>query len=477
MWMRPSALSVLTGVVLSLGSALGSGAPAATAGSFAASAQTDVSFPHDLDVQQVPVTVSTTVSGLLWRPAVAQQRNGIGVIMTHENADFSHHLACGGLASRGFEVLCVNGRYQNIQGQFIWDNIALDVKDAVSFMRQVPELSHVILLGHSGGGAIMSYYQNVAENGVSICNDGHKLDPCSDALAGLPPADGVMLMDPIPGHPFSELTYWDPSVVQEDQFGRITPSMIDPSLNMFDPANGFDAVNPHYSADFVRKFFAAQAARNERLVALAQSRAQAIKAGQGYFPDDEPFIVSHAASRLLSIDTVLVSHTRAAHDMLTPRGIVNDVVRSIRPVGTSVVGAVDKANVAYGSPASNAGAIKATVNTFLSGHAIHASGDFTLTADDILGVDWTSTNDSTPNNVAGIHAPILMVSATGHYWLVSTEIAFNMAASPDKTLAYVFGSTHGWTPCKDCGVPLDQIGDPANETWDYFAEWMLARFV
>lgn len=476
MRIRPKALTLVLSTALLIGSAFGGGSPLAVADAPTSQTIADVTFPHDLAVQQVPVTASGTVHGILWRPAVAEDRNGIGVILMHEAGDFTHHPACNGLASRGFEVLCVNGRYTNLGGMFIWDNIALDMKAAVTYLRNMPEISHVVLLGHSGGGAIMPYYQNVAENGVSVCDDAHKIDPCSNALAGMPPADAVILMDPLPGHPFARLIAWDPSVVQEDQFGRITPSMMDPSLDMFNPANGFDPSHPSYSAAFVQKFYAAQSARNERLIALAQSRAAAIKAGKGYYPDNEPFIVGHQAAQLWSEDTSIASHTQAPHDMITPNGIVNGIVHSIRPVGISVIGSLDKANANYGGTDSNAGALKTDVNAFLSGEAIHTTSDFQVTADNIVGVDWASSNDSTPYNLSHIQAPLLMVSATGHYWVVPTEVSFNMAASQDKTLTYVFGSTHGWTPCTACGVPLDQIGDPANETWDYFAQWMLARF-
>ena len=36
----------------------------------------------------------------------------------------------------------------------------------------------------------MTFYQNVAENGVSVCQGPNKLVQCGNELAGLPKADG-----------------------------------------------------------------------------------------------------------------------------------------------------------------------------------------------------------------------------------------------------------------------------------------------
>ena len=61
----------------------------------------------------------------------------------------------------------------------------------------------------------MSYYQNVAQNGLGACQAPQRLDPCSGDLAHLPAADGVVLLDAIPGIAFSDLTALDASVTDE----------------------------------------------------------------------------------------------------------------------------------------------------------------------------------------------------------------------------------------------------------------------
>jgi pimeloyl-ACP methyl ester carboxylesterase len=417
-------------------------------------------------IEKVPVWPSQTVHAVLWRPAAPSDRKPVAILLMHEYADFTQHSACSDLSSRGFQVLCANGRFLNAQGSVIWDDLTLDLKAGVEYLRKQPDIKKVFLLGHSGGGALMPYYENVAENGVAACQDARRISPCSNTLANMPKVDGLILLDPIPGLAFADLTNTDPSVTAEDQFGRIDPAKIDASLDMFSVTNGYDAKKPSYSADFVKRFYAAEGSRYARLVDLARSRSEAIKAGKGWFPDDEPFIVGHANARLWTVDVDLLSHTQQPHTILTKDGQKQEIARSIRTVGTSVVGDVTKANLPYRR------ARQATVRSFLSTFAIRTTPDFTVTADSVVGVDWQSTNTSLLANLAGVKAPLLMASMTGHYWLVTTEMGFNAAASSDKTLVYIEGATHGFTSCKACETTPGQFGDTNKTLMDYVAKWL-----
>ena len=71
----------------------------------------------------------------------------------------------------------------------------------VNFLRRQPGITKVLLLGGSGGGPTMSFYQAVAENGPSYCQGSNKLIECDNSVAGLPPADGIIFRDAHPGNP------------------------------------------------------------------------------------------------------------------------------------------------------------------------------------------------------------------------------------------------------------------------------------
>ncbi|NNE37128.1 MAG: alpha/beta hydrolase, partial [Gammaproteobacteria bacterium] len=85
----------------------------------------------------------------------------------HRDSNFLSHLATGELSSRGMVVLAMNPRCDNNEARCApWENNALDVKQGVEFLRNVPGIESVVLFGHSGGGPTMSFYQAVAEQGV-----------------------------------------------------------------------------------------------------------------------------------------------------------------------------------------------------------------------------------------------------------------------------------------------------------------------
>ena len=105
-----------------------------------------------------------------------------------------------------------------------------------------PGITKVVLLGHSGGGPTMTFYQAVAEKGVAFCQQPGKLIKCSNALAGLLPADGVILMDAHPGNGINAVRSLsanvtnDPAVLNQNRVPS-TNRQLDP----FDATNGYKA--------------------------------------------------------------------------------------------------------------------------------------------------------------------------------------------------------------------------------------------
>jgi len=282
----------------------------------------------------------------------------------------------------------------------------------------------------------------------------------------------VVLLDSIPGLAFSNMSAFDASVVKAD---GIT-SHRKPSLDLFNPDNGYN-LDPNqpstYSRAFINRYTREQADREADLVFAAQRIRQQIASGQGDFSDDMPFPVGHDAARIYTQDPSLLSHTKGQYPLITPtspNGTVQ-VINSVRVPSASVVPSTPQAN---GSWAGSGRSF--TVNTFMSNSAINAP-HYRLTADSIEGVDWSSSNTSTVSNVAGITAPLLIMSMTAHYWVVPSEMYYLAATkSRSKTLAYVYGAIHTFTPCTVCGIPADQIGDTVAETFNYVANWLQTVF-
>ncbi|WP_329459766.1 hypothetical protein [Streptomyces sp. NBC_01497] len=436
------------------------------------SAQADTARSSAAPTPGAPVAYSTStvllgqdqVIGALYRPSSPSPNRSTALFLTHENNDFIGSIPCVQLAQRGFTVLCVKSQYAD-QAAANWDKLALDVSASVTYLRGLPTVKKVVLVGWSGGGAIMSYYQNVAQNGLATCQAKARIDPCGDDLAHLPPADGVVLLDAIPGIAFSDLTALDASVTNERNL-----TVRDESLDMFAARNGYSASgSSDYSQAFINRYLAGQADRETGLTAQAQKLRRQVANGKGQYSDDTPMPVGRDTARIWEADLSLLSHTKGAYPLISPQhpdGSAPQVIHSVR-----VTSADASANDVWDS--SKGGF---TADSFLSVGAIRATAP-KITSDSVSGIDWSSSNTATVNNVKGISSPLLIMSMTGHYWLVPSEMYYDNAThAKNKTLVFVKGAEHGFTPCTACATTPGEFGDTVGETFDYVAKWLTTNY-
>src|SRR3954467_3656740 len=208
------------------------------------------------------VQFSGAAKGALYRPDPAKYPTPhVGVVVMHRNSNYLSHISTRELPARGFVVLGMNPRCDNNEAACApWENNALDVKSGVNYLRpKAPCSQRVVLLGHSGGGPTMTFYQAVAEKGVAFCQQPNKLMQCSNALANLPAADAVMLMDAHPGNGINAVrsisaNVTNDSAVLNENRRPSTNSKLDP----FDPKNGYKADGTtRYSGDFKSAYFKA----------------------------------------------------------------------------------------------------------------------------------------------------------------------------------------------------------------------------
>ncbi|HLG72838.1 MAG TPA: hypothetical protein VK009_20660 [Chloroflexota bacterium] len=453
-----------------------SGASASAAAKPAASGglSSGPNFGGPLQVKTDLVLVTPRNIARLSEPANAQDQLPVGIIMIHPRSSYLDNPACTGLAARGIHTLCMNGRYFRFAGKaddIIWDDLALDIKAGVEFMHKQPGVQKIVLVAYSGGGPLMSYYQAVAENGVKFCQDPRRIFPCSNDLANMPAADGMVMLESHIGYSSNALFQHNPMVVKDDQFGQLPPGALDSSLDAFSPANGYDPKAPTYTDDFLKRFFAGQAAREDRLVKIAQDRWAAIQAGKSTYKDDEPFIIPRHSAQIFSLDPRLLSETKAQYDVIRPGGMSREQVHTVRVPG-NLDGDPTQADSRY----EGSGTFSIDVRSFLSTYAIRTNGQLLMTKDDIQGVDWASSNSATLANLPGIHVPQLFIAGTGWYWMVPSEMEYDATASTDKQQVYVDGMLHSFAPCTDCAKTPGQFGDTRKELLDAIAQWLKGHF-
>ncbi|HXQ19634.1 MAG TPA: hypothetical protein VN781_08420 [Acidimicrobiales bacterium] len=418
--------------------------------------------PVTYTMQSEQIGPPQSVVAALYQPTNSTPNESTALVVVHQIPVFAE-LPCPELAQRGFTVVCTD------ETGTTWDQLARGVGYGVAYARSLPGIRHVVLLGWSGGGSMVAYYQNIAENGVAVCQAPHRLDPCTDSLAGLPRADGVVFLDAIPGLAFSFMSALDASTAKA---GGLT-SQHNPSLYLFNQRNGYNP-NPNqssrYSLSFIERYTQAQGQREAHLVSTALRLEKQFAKGRHGISDAMAFPIGHDAARIWQQDTTLLSHTKGKYPLITPaspNGTVQ-VVHSVRVPAESPVPSSPQAN--------DSSPINSTVSTFLSTSAIMAP-DYRLTADSIEGVDWASSNTSTVINVQGITVPLLMMSMTGHYWVVPSEMYYLAAhRSKHKTLAYVEGAAHVFSPCTECQTSPNEFGDTEAEVFNYVGNWLEARF-
>ena len=402
--------------------------------------------------------VPSSVKGALYAPDSPEKPARVGILVAHRASNFLVTLACTELSKRGFLVLCMNPRSDNNEALVRWETIPLDVKVGVEFLKKQPGIDKIILWGFSGGGPTMTFYQNVAENGVSVCQGAKKLVQCGNELAGLPKANGLILVDAHPGNPVNGIRSINPAVTDESR-----PDLLHPDLDPFNPNNGYNPKGPsNYSNEFKSKYFRAQAERMNRLIDRAQAMQRQMKEGKYNYPDDDVFLIVRGdGARLMQLDPTIHAGTEKPRKLLKNDGaVVTEIVKSVRVANPSAA----KQNATFEN-----GTRFLTVRSFLSANAVRGR-------DSMDGIDHCTSNNSPPCHLPTITVPTLVTAMGGHYFIRDNEIHYELSGAKDKDFVVLEGAEHGQTPCVPCESTPGQYANSVRNFYDYVRDWINKRF-
>lgn len=406
------------------------------------------------------------VSAALYKPDAGPAPH-VAFLVSHRTGNNLNNSACKELSKRGFLALCWNTRFVNNEAAVHWEDIAFDVKTTVDYVRSIPGITKVILLGHSGGSPLMSYYEAVAEAGANWCKGPNKLTQCTGAM-DFKPADGIVFPDAHPGNGVQALRGLNPSVVpQKDGSLKIVPE-----LDPYSTANGFNPEGAsHYSKEFQARYFAAQSKQMNELIAQAQQKMALIKEGKAAYPDDDIFIIpaggfngaGAGSSDLNSMDPSipeLMSTARPEKFLKNDGTVVMQVSKSV---------AIPEPENAKANRSFERGTKVFTLKSFLSANAIKST-------DALNGIDWCSSNNSTTCAVQSIKIPTLIAAMGAFHFVRDQEQMYDLSAAKDKDYIVIEGALHGYTPCKPCEKTPGQYANSDKNLFDYIAKWTNERF-
>lgn len=382
--------------------------------------------------------------GLLYTPTARRALSVVHVM--HPRGDMSRHYVVPGLVAAGFAVFAANSRYLNNDRDMVHERILLDIAAGQRLLRGRGYES-IALFGNSGGGSLFALYQ--AQAGTAPPDRFRDIpgDWALDLNAhDLPLADAYVSVASHPGQGLYLLRTIDPAVVDEQD-----PTMSDPSLDMYNPENGYRPL-PHassYSTEFLARYRAAQRARVARLDARALADLDAQRAARealradGF--EDRPDPTRLALRRRAALDRVLVIYRTLAN----PAFLDPTIEPNQRPLGS--IFAADP----------------------LVGNLMQGGLSRVMTPRGWLST-WSglSSRAVLARSIAAITVPTLVVSALGDMDIYPADAREVIAASsaPDKQLMELEEAGHYLTP-----TPGSTLPDPRARLIDVLAPWLRAR--
>jgi hypothetical protein len=225
---------------------------------------------------------------LLEAPGVDRSR-AVAAIVIHPASNFHGHYLLEPLAARGISCMGLNTRYVNNDATLLMERLIQDLGAGIQQLRAIG-YRKVMLIGNSGGAALVSFYQAQAEN-LTLTRFAHGA-PVRLSQADLPPVEGIALAAAHAGRSRLIREWIDPAVVDEND-----PMLNDPDLDLYGP----DRPLPLDPA-FLARFRAAQRARLERIEAWVTDRLQRLERAGGV-QVDQPFVLhrTHAEPRCVDI--------------------------------------------------------------------------------------------------------------------------------------------------------------------------------
>ena len=203
--------------------------------------------------------------GILYRPADREPKTA--VYLMHPRGEFTRHYVVPGLTARGYAVFGHNSRYLNNDTDMVYERLLFDIAAGMRHLKAAG-YERIVLLGNSGGGSLLGFYQSQAGQAPSLrltrTPGGERIDLTTEDM---PPGNLYIAVAAHLGEGRFMLNVLDPSAVNEDD-----PTLTDPSWDMYNPVNGYRPYPEasHYDRGWLTAYREKQRERNHRLDVIAR---------------------------------------------------------------------------------------------------------------------------------------------------------------------------------------------------------------
>jgi pimeloyl-ACP methyl ester carboxylesterase len=195
----------------------------------------------------------------------------------HPRGEFSRHYVVPGLVARGYAVFGHNSRYLNNDTDMVHERLLFDIAAGMRWLRE-QGFERIVLLGNSGGGSLLGFYQSQASRAP-----GERLtrtpggEPVDLTAEDMPEGALYVAVAAHLGQGRFMLNVLDPSVVDEGD-----PLKTDDAWDMYNPANGYRPFpeESRYDEQWLAGYRQKQRERNQRLDEIARAEVAAQNAAR-----------------------------------------------------------------------------------------------------------------------------------------------------------------------------------------------------
>ena len=399
------------------------------------------------DVVYLEASDTAQTFGILYRPPDREPRTV--VYLMHPRGEFTRHYVVPGLTARGYAVFGQNSRYLNNDTDMVHERILLDIAAGMRWLRG-QGFERVVLLGNSGGGSLLAFYQSQASRPsaarLSSTPSGEQIDLASEQM---PPGDLYIAVAAHLGEGRFMLNVLDPSVTNEAD-----PASYDPRWDMYNPDNGYrpfpepSSYDPTWLAEYRKQ----QRERSLRLDAIAREYLAEHAYFRGELRSDRYAALPAATRSLIARRARLGRYMVIYRTLANPAYLDPSIDPSRRPLG-SIFSPGDPiiGNYGYGGLAR-----VMTPRGWLS--------------------TWSGTSSQAdlPETIAHVKIPTLIVFADGDCDIFPSEQReiFEKSGATDKALVTLEWADHYLNPVGEEGRGQ---ADPRERLIDLIVPWIEDR--